>query len=260
MLKFVVISNSQAPTTHCFDRPSIVIGAKDSTVADIPLDEEGLLDRHVQIITQIIENKPSYFAINLAQDPFVTLNGLPFGKRPLRNNDVIQIGNSSLRFEEEIAPQPATSPLPQEPSTENEFSALDIQALVEQVEAIAATQQKETALIEEANKAPAPPQAPPLPAAPPPQIVQEQKTSPVPAAPPLAHAPKLSLKDYYLSEYDEDNESNQTVREPTRPNPADMPETNYWARRVQNLWYGARRFDNHRQLGFSLDQRAKRGS
>lgn len=273
MFKLVVISPSQTPATHCFDRNSIVIGAQNSTLADFTVAED-LLDRHVQILTQITENKPYYFIINLAQDPFVTLNDLPFGKRPLHDQDVIQLGNTSLRFELEEIQSPATAaaPVPQKklelPKNKEEFTFSDIDALMQQVENIAAASPEKKDLSPPAAEMTAPtaalpatqitlatPEAlaPPI-AIPHAPVSEEANGALLPVetpsaaaesqavinAPPpaeaesaapssTAHTPKLCLKDYYLSEYDEDHESNHPVREPVQKNTTDTVEKTYWS-------------------------------
>ena len=64
-----------------------------STGADIILS--GLQAEHLKIF----EENGSFFVVNSANDPFVTLNDLPFGKKNINNHDTIQIGSHILKFE-----------------------------------------------------------------------------------------------------------------------------------------------------------------
>jgi hypothetical protein len=97
MIKLTVNPESD-PTVRIFDKSSVIIGSYSSSLADMTLPGEALQDTHVQIIQQ----DDRFFIINRAHDPFVTLNGLPFGKKILQSNDLIQIGDTIIRFEGEI--------------------------------------------------------------------------------------------------------------------------------------------------------------
>jgi|688.fasta_scaffold31188_2 hypothetical protein len=104
MIKLTVNPNT-SPCTHIFTQPSVVIGRE----GDLKLPNEELLSAHVKILKQ--DNR--FVIINQANDPFVTLNGLPFGKKTLKNRDLILIGSTSILFivgeEKEIPLLPATS-------------------------------------------------------------------------------------------------------------------------------------------------------
>lgn len=95
MIRLVITSDLSSTMTRCFDQSIVTIGSDASPYADLSLPGEILEERHLQIIKE--QNR--FFAINLVNDPFITLNGLPFGKKPLKHQDVIQIGNSIIRFE-----------------------------------------------------------------------------------------------------------------------------------------------------------------
>lgn len=148
MIKLTVIDSAQQTTVHRFDHKTLVIGSETSSSADLRISEENLEERHVEI-SYHAHSSPHFFISNLAHDPFVTLNGLPFGKRPLQPNDLIQIGNSSVRFELETMTETPPSQPQETPSKE---------------EAVSTTIPKK-----EIN----------------------------------THIQKPSLKDYYLSEYDD---------------------------------------------------------
>jgi hypothetical protein len=100
MIKLTLNPDSE-PEIKLFHKPIVIIGSD----SDLSLPGESLLPSHVKILEQ-----GNYFIIiNQANDPFVTLNGLPFGKKTLSNNDILQIGNTSIHFQGEIS---QTSPLP----------------------------------------------------------------------------------------------------------------------------------------------------
>lgn len=95
MIRLVVISDSPPSITRYFDQPTVTIGSATSPLADLSLSDEALHEKHIQII----QEKQRFYAINAANDPFATVNGKPFGKKNLYPNDIIQIGNTVIRFE-----------------------------------------------------------------------------------------------------------------------------------------------------------------
>lgn len=96
MIKLTVRSTSESKITQ-FDQPIVIIGSNE---ADLPLPEKDLQKQHITII----EEEHRFIVINSANDPFATLNTLPFGKRVLTNQDVIQIGETKVVFEGEHLP------------------------------------------------------------------------------------------------------------------------------------------------------------
>jgi len=93
MIKLIFI-HTDPPHEYLFQQPRIIIGSE-GDCADLIVREEGLATVHVTIE----EKKCQFFIINNANDPFVSLNGLPFGKHLLFHGDCIQIRHHSLRFE-----------------------------------------------------------------------------------------------------------------------------------------------------------------
>lgn len=199
MIKLVVISSNLKTTTHHFDRSSIIIGSGPSSEASLNLTDEILQARHLQIV----EKDDVFFVHNIANDPFSTLNGLPFGKQPLKYNDCIQIGNTTIRFESKSSNKPVFR-------EEKKFeSDIDIEALVKQVEALASNKKKppvpdepinpkeldvstNNKTVEQSNDA-----------------IEEQPETIVKNSP----GTKPSLKDYYLREYDEDHDPPPPIHE-----------------------------------------------
>lgn len=106
MIKLIISSESVPPTTKHFDQSSILIGGEHAIYADIKLAELSLPDRCIQIIRQIENGAPIFFVLNLANDPLITLNNLPFEKQALHPHDVLKIGDYSIHFDYEISSQP----------------------------------------------------------------------------------------------------------------------------------------------------------
>lgn len=90
----LIFAHTSPPEICSFDKQKVIIGS-DGQTADLVLPGENILSAHV-----LIEEKDGHFLVtNLANDPFVSLNELPFGKRLIHNNDCLQIGRTALRFE-----------------------------------------------------------------------------------------------------------------------------------------------------------------
>ncbi len=83
------------PKTYQFSQANIVIGEGLPGAVDICFPSEGLHQNHVRIVLK--EN--GYQILNQANDPFVTLNGQPFGKKMLQRGDLLQIRNHTLRID-----------------------------------------------------------------------------------------------------------------------------------------------------------------
>lgn len=95
MIKMTI--NPQAePKTFCFNQDIIIIGEGSPESVDICFPSEGLHQNHIKIIYK--DN--TYWVINQANDPFVTLNGHPFGKKMLQMKDLLQIRNHIMVIEE----------------------------------------------------------------------------------------------------------------------------------------------------------------
>lgn len=212
MIKLVVITSAHSTTPYSFDCSSVIIGAKNSPVADLALPDESLQHRHLQII----ENDNIFFVINLANDPFVSLNGLPFGKQPIKENDCIQIGNSTIRVESISKFSQKKSDALEKSKQEDVLSQQEIEALVRQVEAMALPKieipQKNPSIkdrikIETVTKQ-VQPEEESIAIEKDPKKSSDNKLSALPSP----HAPKLSLKDYYLSEYDEENHASHPIQ------------------------------------------------
>lgn len=90
----LIVNPETNPIEHLFYKDSIVIGSSQSGEADLSLAGEELDDVHIRIFLR----DQRYIALNQANDPFVTINGLPFGKKVLHENDLLQIGKTLIRI------------------------------------------------------------------------------------------------------------------------------------------------------------------
>lgn len=80
----------------------LTIGPTNTSV-DLPLPLDGLKKPHLKIV----RTETDYQVINLAHDPYVLLNKLPFGKRPLHEGDHLLIREMEIVVEKEVpVPQP----------------------------------------------------------------------------------------------------------------------------------------------------------
>ncbi len=100
MIKLTV-SSPKEPKTIISHQPLVTIGANEEVKADLSIDEAGFQG----IVVRITLTDQHYQAINQANDPFVTLNDLPFGKKGLKSGDKLQIGKTVILLEIDL-PQP----------------------------------------------------------------------------------------------------------------------------------------------------------
>jgi len=89
MLKLTVNPGNEA-IDYYFDQSSIMIGT------DVKLLDESLGDNPIEIVVKGTHCE----VINHANDPFISLNNLPFGRKTLKNGDQLQIGKSIIQIDE----------------------------------------------------------------------------------------------------------------------------------------------------------------
>lgn len=95
MFKITVYSHGQSKE-HTFERKSrIVFGKVGSNDVDLFLEGENVSAQHLTLETTDQDS----ILYNTSNDPFATINGEPFGKRKLRNNDIVQVGQTTFRFQ-----------------------------------------------------------------------------------------------------------------------------------------------------------------
>lgn len=83
---------------YTFNKEIILIGKAPYPEVDISLPNEQIQEKHIKIFRQ----EDRYIVLNFTNDPFATINGLPFGKKKLIANDCIQLGSTSI-FIDQIA-------------------------------------------------------------------------------------------------------------------------------------------------------------
>lgn len=99
----LTINPQSEPEIHLFNKSTILIGSGSSEV-DLTLSEKNLQTIHLKIV----EQEGYYIVINLTNDPFVSLNGHPFGKKLLHTGDTLSIHHTNLLFEN-LGPSTYTS-------------------------------------------------------------------------------------------------------------------------------------------------------
>lgn len=83
------------PVEKTFSSPRVVIGSQSPDIAGVGLDEGLLQPEHV-ILT---EEASQFWVANGVNDPFVTLNGRPFGRKLIHNGDRLAIDELQIAFE-----------------------------------------------------------------------------------------------------------------------------------------------------------------
>lgn len=169
MIKLTLNPDSEAKV-FTFDKEVITIGSAPETQVDVSIALSSAKDIHIKII----EEDDRFIVVNAANDPFTSLNGLPFGKKPLKNFDQIEIDQIKLQFEFVEEEQETTAPTPKK---EEPF---DIDALMKEVEALEVSSEPE----------------------PPPKKKLETKT--------VEEPKKIEVKEkpnkYYLQDFDDESE------------------------------------------------------
>ncbi|ADI38874.1 putative uncharacterized protein [Waddlia chondrophila 2032/99] len=169
----LTLNPDQESKVITLDKEVIVIGHSNADHVDLPMDIPGICARHVVIE----EQNERFVVINAANDPFTSLNGLPFGKKPLKNYDQIEIGENKIKFEFIEDDAPTTQTVEKQEDVPDEIDKL----------------LKE---VEELSK-------PSLETAPPPSLpaIEDQK-----AEEEEEEAESLSSKKYYLRDFDDESE------------------------------------------------------
>lgn len=115
-----------------FVQDSIFLAKNSKDLEDLSLNFDSLLPSHIHIFKQ----QDQFFAQNLANDPFATINGSPFGKKQLKNGDCLLVGELEVTF--------TLKPEEQEESRQNEIEEEGLAALIQEVERLA--EEKQTLL------------------------------------------------------------------------------------------------------------------
>lgn len=91
----LIIQTKTEPKIFTFDKLAVTIGDFSADI-DLSFTDEELKSEHVKILN----HEGRYTVHNVANDPFVTLNSLPFAKSKIQSGDILQIGHTLIRFEE----------------------------------------------------------------------------------------------------------------------------------------------------------------
>lgn len=89
----LTINQKKEKKVFLFNEKEIVIGSSNSS--NLLLNNETLSPIHLKII----QENQKYLIYNVANDPFCTINDLPFGKSYIKDKDFIQINDTSILFE-----------------------------------------------------------------------------------------------------------------------------------------------------------------
>lgn len=96
MIKLTLTPETQ-PITYIFEKDRILVGkiSDSEIVPDLVLSytEETPLYIKIELVGS------NFIVYNLAEDPFITVNGCPFNKKSLKTGDLLQIGTTVLLFE-----------------------------------------------------------------------------------------------------------------------------------------------------------------
>lgn len=105
MIKLILNPDTN-PKVYLFTKNTIIIGEGTNDSVDIKIPNQGLHQNHLKIIFK----EGHFLLINQANDPFVTVNGFPFGKKKLKAKDILQIKDQVIRVEDiQVADQAAAS-------------------------------------------------------------------------------------------------------------------------------------------------------
>jgi len=133
MIKLTLNPESN-PVSYLFDKESVTIGTGATQKVDLQLRDARLQSIHIEISRE----KNLFLILNAANDPFVTLNGLPFGKKLLTNQDILQIGQTLISFEGSVVDSPA--------QTEPKTNSLTNSNLFEKLESLINSHKQEKAI------------------------------------------------------------------------------------------------------------------
>lgn len=90
----IILNHDNGVETFTFEKQAILLGS-DGSQADVVIWGDSVQKTHLKIL----EENDRFLAINLANDPFTSINGLPFGKKRIDNEDFIEVGNLTLHLE-----------------------------------------------------------------------------------------------------------------------------------------------------------------
>jgi len=128
MIKLILNPGPKAKSLR-FDKETITIGNDRGGQADVAISDTSIQNIHIKIVKE----DDQFLVMNVTNDPFASLNGFPFGKKVLKNNDLLEIGNTVIRIE--LVEKQENHALKElDLFTHDELESVDIDALVREVE------------------------------------------------------------------------------------------------------------------------------
>lgn len=92
----ITINPHESPIVSVFDQEIIIIGSGTGSMkADLILPDAAIQPIHIKIVHKGLLCQ----VINYANDPFATLNDLPFGKKNIKDSGVLQVGRHLIQIE-----------------------------------------------------------------------------------------------------------------------------------------------------------------
>ncbi len=105
MLRLIETSEGHSKN-HLFQSDQVIIGDVQSQTVQLAFPGRGLKAEHIRIFKKDDE----IYVINLANDPFVSLNGSPFYKKKFTPSDILKIKQIELTIAKELEVTPQTAP------------------------------------------------------------------------------------------------------------------------------------------------------
>lgn len=127
---FKLIETSEgSKKSHLFSEDTLLIGDGLTSTVHLSFPGRGLKAEHIKIE----KRGPDFYVTNLANDPFVSINGLPFYKKKLTHGDVLKIKQIELTLGDDLTPQPAAQ-APIEPALKPIDPDLELQKELKKLE------------------------------------------------------------------------------------------------------------------------------
>lgn len=130
MIKLTVRTR-EGSNTYTFAHAPVTLGVGENAAIDLQLPDHMLEG----IRLRILEQNGCFFIHNITNDPFTTLNSVPFGKQKLANRDLIHLGKLEILFEAD--PLPFFAPPPEKAQTLAEPSEVNLATTLQSLEKIA---------------------------------------------------------------------------------------------------------------------------
>lgn len=100
---FKLIETSEgSKKSHLFNEDTLLIGDGLTSTVHLSFPGRGLKAEHVKIE----KRGPDFLVTNLANDPFVSINGLPFYKKKLSYGEILKIKQIELSLGDDLTPPP----------------------------------------------------------------------------------------------------------------------------------------------------------